>query len=95
MVFGNHINAGINVKTEKWGGGGGGGADVGHLRTTVVPTLGNLVFKKRGLNYCHIKGLAPVVQTMDSAIRRINHYPLGNSIAFASASPVDSDLSGG
>ena len=89
MVFGNHINAGINVKTEKWG------ADVGHLRTTVVPTLGNLVFKKRGLNYCHIKDLAPVVQTMDSAIRRINHYPLGNSIAFAGVSPVDSDLSGG
>ena len=39
--------------------------------------------------------LAPVVQTMDSAIRRINHYPLDNSIDFASVYPLDSDLSGG
>ena len=38
---------------------------------------------------------APVVQTMDSAIRRINHYPLDNSIGFASVYPLDSDLSGG
>ena len=38
---------------------------------------------------------APVVQTMDSAIRRINHYPLDNSIDFASVYPLDSDLSGG
>ena len=39
--------------------------------------------------------LAPVVQTLDSAIRRINHYPLDNSIGFASVYPLDSDLSGG
>ena len=40
--------------------------------------------------------LAPVVQTMDSAIRRINHYrPLDNSIGFACVYSVDSDLSGG
>ena len=38
--------------------------------------------------------LAPVVQTMDSAIRRINHYPLDNSIGFASVYLLDSDLSG-
>ena len=38
---------------------------------------------------------APVVQTMDSAIRLINHYPLDNSIDFASVYPLDSDLSGG
>ena len=38
---------------------------------------------------------APVVQTMDSAIRRINRYPLDNSIGFASVYPLDSDLSGG
>ena len=36
---------------------------------------------------------APVVQTMDSAICRINHYPLDNSIGFASVYPLDSDLS--
>ena len=39
--------------------------------------------------------LAPVVQTLDSAIRRINHYPAdkycGNQLRY----PVDSDLSGG
>ena len=39
--------------------------------------------------------LAPVVQTMDSAVHRINHYPADNSIGFASVYPLDSDLSGG
>ena len=39
--------------------------------------------------------LAPVVQTLDSAIDWINHYPLDNSIGFASAHPLDSDLSAG
>ena len=39
--------------------------------------------------------LAPVVQTSDSAIHRINHYPAdkyyGNQLRY----PLDSDLSGG
>ena len=39
--------------------------------------------------------LAPVVQTLDSAIHWIKHYPLDNSIGFASVYPPDSDLSGG
>ena len=39
--------------------------------------------------------LAPVVQTLDSAIQWINHYPLDNSIGFASVYPLDTDLSGG
>ena len=39
------------------------------------------------------KYLASVVQTMDSAIRLINHYPLDSSIGFASVYPLDSDLS--
>ena len=38
---------------------------------------------------------APVVQTLGSAIHRINHYPVdkyyGNQLRY----PVDSDLSGG
>ena len=38
---------------------------------------------------------ARVVQTMDSAVHRINHYPVDNSIGFASVYPLDSDLSGG
>ena len=39
--------------------------------------------------------LAPVVQTMDSAVHRINHYPADNTIGFASVYPLDSDLYGG
>ena len=39
--------------------------------------------------------LAPVVQTLDSAIHWINHYPLDNSISFASVYLLDSDLSAG
>ena len=38
---------------------------------------------------------APVVQTLDSTIHRINHYPAdkyyGNQLRY----PLDSDLSGG
>ena len=37
----------------------------------------------------------PVVQMVESAIHRINHYPMDNTIGFANAYPVDSDLSGG
>ena len=38
---------------------------------------------------------APVVQKMDNAIHRINHYPLGSAIGFRNTYPLDSDLSGG
>ena len=38
---------------------------------------------------------APVVQTLDSAIHWISHYPLDNSIGFTSVYPLDSDLSAG
>ena len=38
---------------------------------------------------------APVVQTLDSAIHRINLYPVDNPIAFPKTYPLDSDLSGG
>ena len=38
---------------------------------------------------------APVVQTVDNAIHRINHYPMDIAIGFAITYPVDSDLSGG
>ena len=38
---------------------------------------------------------APVVQTVDNTIHRINHYPLDIAIGFAITYPVDSDLSGG
>ena len=38
---------------------------------------------------------APVVQTSDSAIHRINLYPVDSAIGFPNTYPLDSDLSGG
>ena len=38
---------------------------------------------------------APVVQTLDSAIHRINHYPADSVIDFRNTYRLDSDLSGG
>ena len=37
---------------------------------------------------------APVAQTLDSAIHRINHYPADSVIGFPNTYPLDSDLSG-
>ena len=45
--------------------------------------------------YIYFVDLAPVVQTVDNAIHRINHYPLDIAIGFGITYPVDSDLSGG
>ena len=39
--------------------------------------------------------LAPVVQTLDSSIHRINHNPADSIIDFRNTNPLDSDLSGG
>ena len=41
-----------------------------------------------------LKALAPVVQTLDSAIHRINLYPADSEIDFCNTYPLDSDLSG-
>ena len=38
---------------------------------------------------------APVVQKVDNAICRINHYPLDSAVDFPNSYPLDSDLSGG
>ena len=38
---------------------------------------------------------APVVQRLDNAIHRINHYPVDSVVCFANTCPLDSDLSGG
>ena len=38
---------------------------------------------------------APVVKRVDSAIQRINHYPVDSAIGFLNTYPLDSDLSGG
>ena len=39
--------------------------------------------------------LGSVVQKVDNAINRINHYPLDSAIDFAITYPLDSDLSDG
>ena len=39
--------------------------------------------------------LAPVVQKVDNAIQRINHYPVDSVIGSPNSYPLDSDLSGG
>ena len=39
--------------------------------------------------------LASVVQTLDSAIQRINHYPADSLISFPNTYPLGSDLSSG
>ena len=46
-----------------------------------------------GFPYTYPK--APVVQKLDSAIHRINLYPLDSAIGFPNIYPLDSDLSGG
>ena len=42
-----------------------------------------------------IISLAPVVQRLDNAIHRINHYPVDSVVCFVNTYPLDSDLSGG
>ena len=39
--------------------------------------------------------LARVVQKVDNAIHRINHYPADSVVCFVNIYPLDSDLSGG
>ena len=39
--------------------------------------------------------LAWVVQKVDNAIHRINHYPPDSMVCFVNIYPLDSDLSGG
>ena len=42
----------------------------------------------------HINNQAPVVQKLDSAIHRINHYPVNKYHKNQLHYPLDSDLSG-
>ena len=46
-------------------------------------------------NFVYIRLLAPVVQRLDNAIHRINHYPADSVVCFVNTYPLDSDLSGG
>ena len=38
--------------------------------------------------------LAPVVQTLDSAIHWINHYPMDNAVVFHDTYPLNSTVGG-
>ena len=42
-----------------------------------------------------VRDLALVVQRLDNAIHRINHYPVDSVVCFVNTYPLDSDLSGG
>ena len=53
------------------------------------------VFKDVSILFNYFKDLGPVVQTLDSAIHRINHYPADSVIDFCNTYPLDSDLSVG
>ena len=48
-----------------------------------------------GTKYLHYSVLARVVQRIDNAIHRINHYPADSVVCFVSTYPLDSDLSAG
>ena len=41
------------------------------------------------------RDLGPVVQRMDNAIHRINHYPVDSVVCFVDTYPLDSYLSSG
>ena len=42
-----------------------------------------------------LSNMAPVVQTLDSAIQWLNLYPVDGAIGFPNTYPLDSDLSDG
>ena len=44
---------------------------------------------------CSVSYQASVVQTLDNAIHKINHYPADSVIDFRNTYPLDSDISGG
>ena len=55
-----------------------------------APLLSIKLIKPSGPSYSWSKG-----QKVDSAIHRLNLYPVDSAVAFLNTSPLDSDLSGG
>ena len=49
----------------------------------------------RSFHSCVLSYLAPVVQRLDNAIHRLNHYPADSMVCFVNTYPLDNDLSGG
>ena len=56
-------------------------------------SISGAALKNNKVDVGHHQG--PVVQKVNSAIHRINHYPVDNTIGFANTYPLDSDLLGG
>ena len=71
-------------------------ARLGNLRRKRTPRKKIQLLARTRPRYLEkvLTDLAPVVQTVDNAIHRINHYLLDIAIGFAITYPVDSDLSG-
>ena len=57
------------------------------LERDLVKRIRYQMVDERGI----LKEQAPVVQTSDSAIHRINHYPADSVIDFRNTYPLDSD----
>ena len=61
--------------------------------------IGNRVREQHGNEPCEIaknfRVLGPVVQRLDNAIHRINHYPVDSVVCFVNTYPLNSDLSDG
>ena len=55
----------------------------------------NGYFSRATRGACNPNFQVPVVQKLDSAIHRINLYPVDSAIGFPNTYPLDSDLSGG
>ena len=63
--------------------------------TPVSDSLGRYFLFKMVSILAFYNFLAPVVQTLDSAIQWINIYPVDSAIGFPNTYPLDSDLSDG
>ena len=64
------------------------------IKGNIAFSKSQLVLYQESIDF-QTKMLAPVVQKLDSAIHRINLYPVDNAIGFPNTYPLDSDLSGG
>ena len=65
-----------------------------------IPVHSIIILRSYNYSFCNfcLTKFAPldlVVQVVDNAIHRINHYPLDNAIGFPNIYPLDRDLSGG
>ena len=61
----------------------------GNVKTYQPSAIGTLISNQ------NVDFQVPVVQTLDSAIRWINLYPVDSAIGFPNTYPLDSDLSDG